>query len=360
MIGDDMTNEQKTHVTGGNELLSELPGHQSRRGFLTSLGAASIGISIPALLTACNMNIQDQGSGVGIPPNSHQLKAAFTNNNLGTTWCAQGKQTAETWGKWFGVDVTWYDGGASIDQQRQALDDIASKQWDFVAIQAVSVDTLIQPVQQLLDNGIPVIQMDTEIDSSHSTNITTFLEPDNVFMGQAAATALFEKIGGKGKVIMTQGQLGHTGAQGRTRGFYQAMANYPGIELIAKDPADWDVNKTTNLWEGYLARYKEIDGGFFHNDDMALAAMKVIHNAGRNISISSIDAMPPAIQAVINGSMVTTVRNPSGRIHWGALLIGILAANGTKNIPGYILADGPIVNQQNGAGLIFMENQFLL
>ena len=69
---------------------------------------------------------------------------------------------------------------------------------------------------------------------------------------------------------------------------------------------------------------------------------------------------PGAIQAVIDGKMVATVRNPSGRIHWGALMIGILASTGVKDIPKYILADGPVVTQRNGPGMNFMENQFLL
>jgi ribose transport system substrate-binding protein len=355
-----MTNRNVTDKRIINNILHKLPTKFSRRGFLGSLGTVGTAASLSSLLTACNMNSQPEKSGIGIPPNSRRLSAAFTNNSQAATWCAQGKQVAEAWGKWFGIDVHWYDGAASIDRQRKLLEDIASQRWDFVAIQAVSVDTLIQPVQQLLDNGIPVIQMDTEIDSSHSTNITTFIEPDNVYMGMAAATALFEKMNGMGKVIMTEGQLGHTGAQGRTKGFYQALAKFPQIELIAKDPADWDVNKTAELWKNYLARHNDIGGAFFHNDDMALAALKVIRKAGRTIAITSIDAMPPAIQAVIDGSIVTTVRNPSGRIHWGALMVGALAANGEKNIPDYILADGPLVTQQNGPGLIFMENQFLL
>ncbi len=351
MTGDKVINRPITHTADENF---------SRRGFLGGLGTAGAGLSLSSLLAACNTNSQAQKSGIGTSPNSRRLTAAFTNNSLTATWCKQGQDVAMAWGKWFGIDVQWFDGEASIDTQRQALDKIANQKWDFVAIQAVSVDTLIQPVQQLLDKGIPVIQMDTEIDSSHSTNVTTFIAPDNVYMGEASATALFEKMGGQGTVIMTQGQLGHTGAQGRTEGFYQALAKYPNIELLAKDPADWDVNKTTQLWEDYLVRFKDIGGGFFHNDDMALAALKVIQRAGRSISISSIDAMPPAIEAVINGSIVTTIRNPAGRIHWGALFIGMLAANGAKDIPDYILADGPIATPQNGAGLIFMENQSLL
>ena len=37
-------------------------------------------------------------------------------------------------------------------------------------------------------------------------------------------------IGGKGNVVMTQGALGHSGAQGRAKGFKQVVANYPGRE----------------------------------------------------------------------------------------------------------------------------------
>ncbi len=360
MIKHTMAHERIRLTTNRRNFHGNLPRNLSRRGFLGSVGAAGAGISLLSLLGACGLGSGQQGEPIGIPPTSRRLKAAFTNDSLSHTWCVQGKQAAETWGKWLGVEITWYDGQASVDQQRKALDEIASKHWDFVAIQAMAIDTLVEPVQRLLDNNIPVIQIDTEIDSSHSINITTFIEPDNVYMGNAVATALFEKMGGQGKVIMTQGPLGHTGAQGRSKGFYQALGKYPNIELITKDPADFDVKKTVQLWEDYLARYKDIGGGFFHNDDMALAAFSVIRKTGRSILLAGIDAMPPAIEAIINGSLVATIRNPSCRIHSGAVMVGILAANGTKNIPKHILADGPLVTQDNAAGLVFLENQFLL
>jgi len=357
MNSDEMTNQnERINQEEQSVRFSDL----SRRGLLGGLSALGLGGLLAACSGGTNATQTNGGSSVGSPPNGRRLKAAFSNATLAATWCAQGKQVAETWGKWFGVDVTWYDGAGSVDKQRKAIDDMAAKKWDFVAIQPFGIDTLVDPVKQMIDNGIPVIQMDTRIDSSGSTNITTFLEPDNVYMGSASTTTLFQKIGGKGNVIMTWGALGHSGAQGRAKGFKQVLAKYPDIHLLAEDPADWDVNKVTQLWENYLVKYKDIAGGFFHNDDMALAAAKVIQNAGRNIPVSGVDAMPPAIQAVMNGTMVATVRNPSGRIHWGALVIGILASSGVKDIPKYILADGPVVTPDNAPGMIFMENQFLL
>ena len=135
------------------------------------------------------------------------------------------------------------------------------------------------------------------------------------------------------------------------------------VPLLAEDPADWDVNKVAKLWEDYLVKYPagQIQAGMFHNDDMALAAAKVIKNAGRDkeIALCGVDAMPPAIQAVIDGSLAATVRNPSCRIHWGAVVLGALAATGVKDLPKYVLTDGPVVTQKIGPGLLFMEEQGL-
>ena len=106
--------------------------------------------------------------GLGINPaqaavarSEKPLKAAFSNAGLQATWCAQGKQAAEWWGKLFNVEVTWFDGQLDAVKQRAAIDNMASQKWDFVAIQAFGIGTLTQPVQKMIDAGTPVIDMDT-------------------------------------------------------------------------------------------------------------------------------------------------------------------------------------------------------
>ena len=61
-------------------------------------------------------------------------------------------------------------------------------------------------------------------------------------------------IGGKGNVVMTQGALGHTGAQGRAKGFKQVVANYPDVKVINEEPADWDVTKVARIWDSILTQ----------------------------------------------------------------------------------------------------------
>ena len=175
------------------------------------------------------------------------LKAAFSNAGLQATWCAQGKQAAEWWGKLFNVEVTWFDGQLDAVKQRAAIDNMASQKWDFVAIQAFGIGTLTQPVQKMIDAGTPVIDMDTLIAPLDQIKVHSFLAPDNEFMGASVTQALVGALGGKGKVIMTQGALGHTGAQGRAKGFNSVVKQYPNIEVLDTQPADWDVSKTARL-----------------------------------------------------------------------------------------------------------------
>src|SRR5260221_2975254 len=240
------------------------------------------------------------------------LKAAFSNAGLQATWCAQGKQAAEWWGKLFNVEVTWFDGQLDAVKQRAAIDNMASPKWDFVAIQASGIGTLTQPVQKMIDAGTPVIDMDTLIAPLDQINAHSFLAPDTELMRAPVTQPLLNAIGGKGKVIMTQGALGHTGAQGRAKGFNSVMKQFPNIEVLDTQPADWDVSKTARLWETYLTKYPQIDAAFFHNDDMALAASNIMKAHNRtNILIGGVDAMPPAIPAVSPGPTVSAVPHPA-------------------------------------------------
>ena len=92
----------------------------------------------------------------------------------------------------------------------------------------------------------------------------------------------------------------------------------------------------------------------------ARSAGKAITNAGRKVVLGSIDAMPEAIEAVKDGRLLVTVCNSTSRIHWGALVIGALAATGAKNIPKYVHMDGPTITKDIAEGFAFMEEQLLL
>jgi ribose transport system substrate-binding protein len=162
---------------------------------------------------------------------------------------------------------------------------------------------------------------------------------------------------------MTQGALGHTGAQGRARGFWKIAKKYPKVEVVDTTAADWDVSRVASIWEKLLTKFPKLDAAYFHNDDMALAAYDVMKAHNRtSIKIGGCDAMPPALQAVTDGRMVATVRNPPCLIHGGALttVSGEKTDMGPGMIPKHVVTDGPVVTKANAPGLAWMEEHFLI
>src|SRR3954453_8710483 len=91
------------------------------------------------------------------------LKAAFSNAGLQATWCAQGKQAAEWWGKLLNVEITWFDGQLDAVKQRAAIDNRGSPKWEFAPTQAFGIGPPNQTVQKIIDTGTPVVDMDTLI-----------------------------------------------------------------------------------------------------------------------------------------------------------------------------------------------------
>jgi ribose transport system substrate-binding protein len=63
--------------------------------------------------------------------------------------------------------------------------------------------------------------------------------------------------------------------------------------------------------------------------------------------------------------MFATVRNPSCRIHGGAIVAGVAAVTGGEKtgpggIPQSVVTDGPVVTKANAAGMQWMEEHFLI
>ena len=332
----------------------------ARRSFLL----ASVGTVGAALLGRFGVEAAEAAEIVG--RSSKPLKAAFSNAGLQVTWCAQGKKAAEYWGKLFNVDITWFDGELSTTRQRTAVENMASQDWDFVAIQALTEGTLADPVNKMIAKGIPVIAIDTFIAPYDKVNVHTRLTPDNNFMGTSVTQALVDALNGEGKIIMTTGPLGFSAVQGRSKAFENVVKRFPKMEVLDIAPADWDVTKVGKLWESWLNKYPKIDAAFFHNDDMALAAYNVMKAHNRtDILIGGVDAMPPAVDAVLDGRMYATVRGSSARMHGGAVVAGVAAVvggekTGPQGIPQTIVVDGPLVTKENAAGLLWEEAHYLI
>lgn len=351
----------------------EMVGDRLRKGFkrrdafkgsFAMLGALAMATGVGRHVTAA------QGlASLGLLPEDLPEKkwtAATSEVGAASTWVSHGMDTAKFFGDLLGVDVTSFDGEFSVEKQLQDLQSISTQDFDFVAVHPSASGALIDAANQIIGKNVPLVVMDTRLVQDpvefESFGHLTFLEPDNIYMGATVAEELFKAMGGEGEVIHTQGQLAHTGAQGRAEGFHQTAAKYPNIKVVDETPGDWEGPKVATLWQDLLQRFPNVKGGFFHSDDMALAAASVIEAAGMQdqIKLVGVDGLKNASEAILADKLVASVINPSGRIHGGAIWAGFLTISGTDNakggMPKFIRTDGGPITKQNAAGYIWLHD----
>lgn len=296
-------------------------------------------------------------AGVPVDPSLRPLKAAFSNAGLQSTWCELGKKTAELWGRLLNVDITWFDGEFDPEKQRNKIDAIVDRDWDFCCFQAVQIDSLAEPVRRLKERKIPVISMDTllvDLDKLRDTGVWTVVAPDNVNMAEMAVGYLMEKLGGKGKLIHIGGLDGHSGAQGRRQGFENIIKKFPEVEVVGGGVrwCDWKAEKARNTFESLLQQETTpIAGAFFHSDDMALASVPALKGTiHEKMLVAAVDGQKSGLDAVKHGVLAASSVNPVCRIHRTALFLGQFFVRNKETIdqaPLEIITPGPLVIPEN-------------
>ncbi|QZY50917.1 sugar ABC transporter substrate-binding protein [Leucobacter tenebrionis] len=182
---------------------------------------------------------------------------------------------------------------------------------------------------------------------------------DGVPQGYGIAKALFEKMGGKGKIVALQGILDNPPAKERFAGLQQALEEYPEIELIEDQTAGWDRTKAQDITQTWLTAHgDEIGGVWAAGDEMALGAREALLNAGRaDVPVAGVDGLEQAIKLVAAGDGYAATTQSTGKLQGGyGLAIGFAAATGEidpDELPAekreFYLEDLPIVTQENAA-----------
>lgn len=132
---------------------------------------------------------------------------------------------------------------------------------------------------------------------------------DNVANGKATAKALFDSMGGKGKIFVIEGMLGNTASNSRVEGLEEALAEYPDIEVAHQDTGNWATNEALTLVETWLNDTPDVGGVWCANDNMATGALQALDAKGLKgkVGVTGIDANPDIVEGVKDGSVIATV-----------------------------------------------------
>jgi DNA-binding LacI/PurR family transcriptional regulator len=116
--------------------------------------------------------------------------------------------------------------------------------------------------------------------------MTSFLETDNIAMGELGANLIIEFLktkngSAKGNVVEIQGLQGTSAARDRGKGFHNIIDKEKDIKIVASQAGDFNQEKSMNVMQNILQANAQIDAIFGHNDDCTLGAEKAIIAANR-------------------------------------------------------------------------------
>lgn len=270
-----------------------------RRGRHPRLAAVALVTAAALTLTACGSDDSAESSGGDGP------RVLLAVSTLANPFFIDMRDGAAEAAEDAGVDLSIVDAQDDSATQANQLADAVSQGFDAVVLNATDSDALTPAVNALANADIPVITVDRIVNDAHAE---TYVASDNVELGRLAGEALMEAIGGEGEVAVLRGISGLPSSNERFQGFNEAIADYPDVEVVAAQSAEYDRARGLDVLSNILQANPDIVGVFAENDEMALGGIQALGDAaGTDTMVVGIDGTEDARAAIEEGTMYATV-----------------------------------------------------
>ncbi|CAM5686414.1 ABC transporter permease/substrate-binding protein [Streptomyces purpurascens] len=274
-------------------------------------------------------------------------KMGLSLSTLNNPFFVQIRAGAQAEAKKLGVDLTVTDAQNDASQQANQLQNFTSSGLGAIIVNPVDSDAASNSVKAADKADIPVIAVDRVVNNA---KLDTLVASDNVAGGELAAKSIGEKLGGKGKIVILQGQAGTSAARERAQGFANGLKAYPDIQVVAQQPADFDRTKGLDVMSNLLQAHPDVQGVIAANDEMALGAIKALGSkAGKSVSVVGFDGTPDGLKAVEGGTLYASVAQQPSQLGKIAVDNALRALKG-KKVEETVKVPVKVVTKENVAG----------
>jgi ribose transport system substrate-binding protein len=214
------------------------------------------------------------------PPYSIATIVQGPTNGWGTIFDAVMNHTLEESG--LIEDQLYVPWDFTTESQANGIDDAISRNVDAILLTSLSRAGLAASVERATQAGIPVITCMAGVETDA---FTVEVSRNIPAMGYESAKWLAEEMGGEGKIVTMHGIAGVDAAEFWKSGAEAAFAEYPGIEIVAEEFANWSVADATTAMRAILQAQPEIDGLWFGGMEMGLGGVMAFQQDGRDIPL---------------------------------------------------------------------------
>ncbi|MEE5150349.1 sugar ABC transporter substrate-binding protein [Pseudomonas alliivorans] len=265
--------------------------------------------------------------------------------NLQADFFNQIKQSVEAAGKEKGIKVITVDAQGNSATQVSQVQDLITRKIDALIYIPAGATAAGVPVKAAKAAGIPVIAVDRNAPDAPGD---TFIASDSVAAARTLAEYVGKVTGGKGRVAILQGQIGTSPENDRAKGFSEGLAKFPGLKVVAEQPAEWAQDRGFAVAQDMLQRDPNITVFFGRADAMALGAAQAVKvaNLEQPVTIVGFDGDVAGLKAVANGTLSATMTQQAQKMGRLALDSAIALKEG-KTVPKEQLQEAILTTKEN-------------
>ena len=164
------------------------------------------------------------------------------------------------------------------NKQISDLEDFIEQKPDAIVLEPLGRAATTTVVKRAVDAGIPVVLCANGIEGD---DFTTRVDVDFWEYGYRSGEGLAELLGGKGKIVLFNGIAGVDSTETWRAAALEALKNYPEIEIVAEEYAQWNIATAKQKMEALMAAHPQIDGVWAGGGEMALGAALAFSDAGK-------------------------------------------------------------------------------
>lgn len=198
------------------------------------------------------------------------------------------------------------------NKQSELFDSAIAAGVKAIILDNAGADASVAAVQKAKDAGIPSFLIDREITS---TGVAVSQIVSNNYQGaQLGAEEFVKLMGEKGKYAELVGKESDTNAGIRSQGYHDIIDQYPDLEMVARQTANWSQTEAYSVMESMLQANPEITGVISGNDTMAMGAWAALEAAGRtDVIVVGFDGSNDVRDSIAKGGIKATVLQPAYR-----------------------------------------------
>lgn len=196
-----------------------------------------------------------------------------------------------------------------VKEQIDLMYSLIDRQVDAIVLVPIDSKALVQPVVEAVRKGIPVINIDIQLDAQLLEQAgveVAFVGPDNFTAAYEVGKLLSRQLQADDRVAIIEGLPSADNARQRKSGFMKAIEE-KGLRLVASEPAYWETEEATEVFQAVWMRYPDLKAVYCSNDAMALGVLRVMQEKDHYLPVVGFDNDAVMKEFLSTGKLVATV-----------------------------------------------------